>query len=159
MLKHIQVKDVVKDWEYYTLKADACYHRNELRDASKQFCKTVDMLEPWLDKDDKQSWSLVRLFVLSCHNAGHVMGKLKKAKEAEYYYSHAHFRLLSLLSGEVHSKKLIEFTAIELVTTFSTLKSFLLAQNKVELANNIREESLRILEHSALPKDTVVLEV
>ena len=148
MNRQIRFQDVVKYWEYYTLEADACYHRNELKKAGKHFSQTVDLLEPWIEKDDKHICSLVRLFVLSCHNAGHVQNKLNRPKEAEYYYSHAHFRLLSMLSDPARAEKPREGLIDELSTTFRHLKQFLLGQNKRQLAANIREESLRVIQHS-----------
>lgn len=150
MNHHKRFQDVVKDWEYYTLEADACYHRNELKQAGKHFSQTVDLLEPWIEREEKQISSLVRLFVLSCHNAGHVQSRLNKTKEAEYYYSHAHFRLLSMLSDPARGFKPRENILRELGTTFRHLKGFLLGHNKQQLADNIREESLRVIRHTKM---------
>lgn len=158
MNRHVRFQDVVKDWEYYTLEADACYHRNELKQAGKHFSQTVDLLEPWIEREDKHISSLVRLFVLSCHNAGHVQNKLNRPKEAEYYYSHAHFRLLSMLSDPARSGKPRERLVDELATTFRHLKQFLLGQDKSQLATNIREESLRVIQHANVPNGEEVFE-
>ncbi len=158
MGRHVRFQDVVKDWEFYTLEADACYHRNELKQAGKRFCQTVDLLEPWMEKDGKHITSLIRLFVLSCHNAGHVQNRLNRPKEAEYYYSHAHFRLLSLLADPSRGDKPNENLLFELGTTFRHLRQFLLGQNKSHLAANIREESLRVIQHANMSKGTDVLE-
>lgn len=151
MNRHVRFQDVVKDWEYYTLEANACYHRNELKQAGKHFSQTVDLLEPWMERDGKHVPSLVRLFVLSCHNAGHVQDKLNRPKEAEYYYSHAHFRLLSMLSDPARATRPRERLMEELISTFRHLKQFLMGQNKQQLASNIREESLRVIHHANVP--------
>lgn len=158
MKRHTRFQDVVKDWEYYTLEADACYHRNELKQAGKHFSQTVDLLEPWIEKEERHVSSLVRLFVLSCHNAGHVQNKLNRPKEAEYYYSHAHFRLLSMLSDPERTSRPKDGLLDELTTTFRHLRQFLLGQNKRQLAANIREESLRVIHHANMPVNDDVFE-
>ena len=159
MGQQLTVQEVLNRWEFYTLEADACYHRQEYKLASKKFCHTVELLEPWLNKETKELSKVLRLFVLACHNAAHSLAKQGKDKEAEYYYSHAHFRLLSLLSSEPTSRKIIEYAALELVTTFEALKCYLLNQNKYQLADNIKEESIRVLEHTKLPKEVITLEI
>jgi hypothetical protein len=145
MVKQLTVQDVLNRWEFYTLDADACYHRREYKSASKKFCHTVELLEPWLDKENKELPKVMRMFVLSCHNAAHSLAKQGKEKEAEYYYSHAHFRLLSLLGHRKPSNRLIEIAMIELKSTFLHLKRYLLGRKKQELADNIREESVRVV--------------
>jgi len=91
------VTDLLKSWEFYTLKGNACYHQMEYKEACRHFAKSADILEPCLDKQRDCPPDVLRRFVLSCHNAAHSYHQLKHNKEAEYYYSHAHFRLLGLL--------------------------------------------------------------
>ncbi len=148
MCQSQKIQSVFNNWEYYTLAADACYHRAEYKEASQTFCRTVDLLEPWLDRDHKQLWKVMRLFVLSCHNAAHALSKLGRHKEAEYYYSHAHFRLLSFVSHHKNSYSIMEHVLLELRATFSMLTQYLMGKNKQELAENIREESLRVIRQS-----------
>ena len=145
MIKKSTIQNVLNDWEFYTLAADACYHREEYKEASRTFSRTVDLLEPWLEKGGKELWKVMRLFVISCHNAAHSLGKCGRHKEAEYYYSHAHFRLLSLISLHNMPRSLIEPTLVELRSTFLQLSDYLLGKNKIELAANIKEESLRVV--------------
>ncbi len=150
MIQQHRVQDILNQWESYTLEADGYYHRQELKKAGKGFCRTVDLLEPWLDKDHKELQRVMRLFVLSCHNAAHVLAKQGKHKEAEYYYSHAHFRLLSLLgqgSKGQYSKKsmLLDAVLMELRCTFRQLRSYLVCKNKIELAAGVKEESVRVI--------------
>ncbi len=142
------IQTVLNKWEYYTLTADACYHRGEYKEASRTFSHTVDLLEPWLEKEDKQLWKVMRLFVISCHNSAHSMSKFGRHKEAEYYYSHAHFRLLSLISRKNTPRNMVEHTLMELRATFTQLKDYLLGKNKKALADDIREESLRVVRNS-----------
>ena len=145
MIQQQLVQDILNQWESYTLEADGYYHRQELKQASKGFCRTVDLLEPWLDKDHKEFQKVMRLFVLSCHNAGHVLAKQGKHKEAEYYYSHAHFRLLSLLGQSSKRSTLLEAVLMELRCTFKQLKCYLVRKNKTELAAGVKEESVRVI--------------
>ena len=145
MIKKPTIQKVLSEWEFYTLAADACYHREEYKEASRKFCKTVELLEPWLEKESKQLWKTMHLFVISCHNAAHALGKLGRHKEAEYYYSHAHFRLLSLISVQNMPKSIMENALLELRATFLQLTDYLRGKNKLELANNIKEESLRVV--------------
>ncbi len=139
------IQDVLNKWEYYTLQADACYHRGEYKEASRRFSRTVELLEPWLEKEHKQLWKVVRLFVISCHNSAHASSKFGRHKEAEYYYSHAHFRLLSLIAAKQHSGNFMEKTLIELRATFLQLTDYLLGKNKQALAASIKEESVRVV--------------
>ena len=150
MGQQLTVQEVLNRWEFYTLEADACYHRQEYKLASKKFCHTVELLEPWLNKETKELSKVLRLFVLACHNAAHSLTKQGKDKEAEYYYSHAHFRLLSLLGHQSQSNRLMEAAVLELKYTFQHLKRYLLGREKYELANNIREESVRVVRQSYL---------
>ena len=145
MAKKQTIQGVLSDWEFYTLAADACYYREEFKEASRTFSKTVELLEPWLEKESKQLWKIMHLFVISCHNAAHSLGRLGRHKEAEYYYSHAHFRLLSLISLHNMPKGLMEQALLELRATFFQLTDYLLGKNKLELAANIKEESLRVV--------------
>jgi hypothetical protein len=150
MIQQHLVQDILNQWESYTLEADRYYHREELKQASKGFCRTVDLLEPWLDKDHKEFQRVMRLFVLSCHNAAHVLAKQGKHKEAEYYYSHAHFRLLSLLGREPQEhgprrSSLLDSILIELRCTFKQLRTYLVCKNKMELAAGVKEESVRVI--------------
>jgi|GEM_PF-1410212 len=139
------VQDVLNKWEFYTLQADACYHRGEFKEASRQFSHTVELLEPWLEREHKQRWKVVRLFVISCHNSAHASSKFGRHKEAEYYYSHAHFRLLSLIAAKQQSGSFMEKTLMELRATFLQLTDYLLGKNKLELAASIKEESVRVV--------------
>jgi hypothetical protein len=139
------VQDILNQWESSTLEADASYHRQELKLASKQFCKTVDIVEPWLDRDHKESQRVMRFFVLSCHNTAHVLTKQGKHKEAQYYYSHAHFRLLSLIGSFDKPNRFLEGILIELKCTFIQLKSYLIRKNKSDLADDVRSESIRVI--------------
>ncbi len=139
------IQDVLNKWEFYTLQADACYHRGEFKEASQRFSHTVELLEPWLEKENKQLWKVVRLFVISCHNSAHASSKFGREKEAEYYYSHAHFRLLSLISARQYSVNFMERTLQELRATFLQLTDYLLGNNKQELAASIKEESVRVV--------------
>lgn len=145
MLKKLCVKDILNQWESYTLEADGFYRRQEFKFASKGFCRTVDLLEPWLNKDHKQLHKVMRMFVLSCHNAAHALAKQGKHKEAEYYYSHAHFRLLSLLGQKNRRSILLEAVFMELRCTFNQLKSYLVCKNKTELLLGVKEESVRVV--------------
>lgn len=145
MIQANMLQDILNQWESYTLEADAFYHRHELKQASKGFCRTVDLLEPWLDKEHKEMQKVMRLFVLSCHNSAHVLAKQGKHKEAEYYYSHAHFRLLSMLGQSNKRSRLLDGVLLELKCTFKQLKSYLLIKNKYELAANVHEESVRVI--------------
>ena len=145
MIKKSTIQNVLSEWEFYTLAADACYYREEYKEAGRTFCKAVDLLEPWLEKGGKELWKVMRLFVISCHNAAHTLGKYGRHKEAEYYYSHAHFRLLSLISLHKMPLSLMEPTLLELRSTFLQLSDYLLGKNKIELAANIKEESLRVV--------------
>jgi hypothetical protein len=142
------IQKVLSEWEFYTLAADACYYREEYKEASRTFCKTVELLEPWLEKESKQLWKIMHLFVISCHNAAHALGKFGRHKEAEYYYSHAHFRLLSLISIQNMPKSLMESALMELRATFLQLTDYLTGKNKMELAANIKEESLRVVKQN-----------
>ena len=150
MGQQLTVQEVLNRWEFYTLEADACYHRQEYKLASKKFCHTVELLEPWLNKETKELSKVLRLFVLACHNAAHSLAKQGKDKEAEYYYSHAHFRLLSLLGHRNPSNRLMDAAVLELKYTFQHLKRYLLGREKFELADNIREESVRVVRQSDL---------
>ncbi|WP_283789514.1 tetratricopeptide repeat protein (plasmid) [Bermanella sp. WJH001] len=142
------IQDVMKNWESYTLLADSFYHQQQYKQASKVFSKSVEIIEPWLDKDEKELNKVMHLFVLSCHNTAHALNQLGKNKEAEYYYSHAHFRLLSLISRPKRSSRIMENAVYELKTTLKQLKYFLLSMNKDQLAGNIHEESVRVLRKS-----------
>lgn len=148
MGQQLTVQEVLNRWEFYTLEADACYHRQEYKLASKKFCYTVELLEPWLTKDSKEFSKVLRMFVLACHNSAHSMAKQGKDKEAEYYYSHAHFRLLSLLNHKSQSGRLMDAAVMELKYTFQHLRRYLLGREKFELADNIREESVRVVRQS-----------
>ncbi len=139
------IQDVLNQWEYYTLKADASYHRGEYKQASQLFGRSVDLLEPWLEKEDRQLWKVIRLFVIACHNTAHALNKHGRNKEAEYYYSHAHFRLLSLISGNQYPKSFMEKALQELRSTFLQLSGYLLRANKIELAASVKEESIRVV--------------
>jgi hypothetical protein len=145
MIQQRVVQDILNQWESSTLEADASYHRQELKLASKQFCKTVDIVEPWLDRDHKERQRVMRFFVLSCHNAAHVLSRQGKHKEAEYYYSHAHFRLLSLIGSHDKPSRLLEGILIELKCTFTQLKCYLIRKNKPDLADDVRSESVRVI--------------
>lgn len=140
-----QLEQVLKEWELTTLEADRCYHRQDYKKASKLFCHCVSLLEPWLEQNHKDTAKILRLFVLSCHNSAHALGTWGRHKEAEYYYSHAHFRLLSFISHHKRRSLPLEMAVVELKGTFSQLKRYLLAKNKVELADNIKEESMRVV--------------
>ncbi|MGR6874473.1 hypothetical protein ACU6U9_19745 [Pseudomonas sp. HK3] len=142
------IQDVMRDWESYTLLADNFYHQQEYKQASKVFSKSVELIEPWLDKDEKEVTKVMHLFVLSCHNTAHALNQSGKNKEAEYYYSHAHFRLLSLISRPKRSARIMENALYEIKTTLNQLRYFLLAMNKGQLAGNIQEESIRVLRKS-----------
>ncbi|MFT6153578.1 MAG: hypothetical protein ACJAYK_001296 [Crocinitomicaceae bacterium] len=145
MIQQRRVQDILNQWETSTLEADASYHRQELKLASKQFCKTVDIVEPWLDREHKERQRIMRFFVLSCHNAAHVLSKQGKHKEAEYYYSHAHFRLLSLIGSYEKPNRLLDGILIELKCTFTQLKCYLIRKDKCALADDVRSESVRII--------------
>jgi hypothetical protein len=145
MIQQHTVQNILNLWETSTLEADASYHRQELKLASKQFCKTVDIVEPWLDREHKERQRIMRFFVLSCHNAAHVLSKQGKHKEAEYYYSHAHFRLLSLIGRYEKSNRLLDGVLIELKCTFTQLRCYLVRKDKCELAEDVRSESVRVL--------------
>ena len=150
-MKHVKnIQEVLKEWEAFTLQADRLYHQQEFKRASKGFSKSVDLIEPWLDKGGRDLNTIMHLFVLSCHNTAHSLHQLGRKKEAEYYYSHAHFRLLSLVSQPKPSSKLLEHAVLEIKTTFKQLKLFLETMNKKQLAGNIQEESLRVLRQSYL---------
>jgi len=142
------IQDVMKDWESYTLLAGDLYHQQQYKQASKTFSKSVDLIEPWLEKEEKDVNKVIHLFVLSCHNTAHALSQSGRKKEAEYYYSHAHFRLLSLISRPKRSARIMENAIYELKTTLSQLKHFLLTMNKQQLAGNIHEESVRVLRQS-----------
>jgi len=142
------IQDVMKDWESYTLRADELYHQQQYKSASKTFSKSVDLIEPWLERDEKDANKVMHLFVLSCHNTAHAFSQSGRSKEAEYYYSHAHFRLLSLISRPKRSARIMENALFELKTTLSQLKYFLMAMNKQQLSGNIQEESIRVLRQS-----------
>lgn len=148
-MKHFKnIQEVLNEWEAFTLQADRLYHQQEYKKASKAFSKSVDLIEPWLDKGGRDLNTVMHLFVLSCHNTAHALHQSGKRKEAEYYYSHAHFRLLSLVSQPKPSSKMLEHAVLEIKTTFKQLKYFLDAMNKTQLAGNIKEESLRVLRQS-----------
>jgi hypothetical protein len=142
------IEDVLNKWEFHTLQGDGCYHRGEFKAASHSFGLTVDLLEPWLEKEHKQLWKVVRLFVISCHNSAHACSKYGRHKEAEYYYSYAHFRLLSLISSCRYSRKAMEKTLSELRATFLQLTKYLLDKGKITLAASIKEESVRVVQLS-----------
>ncbi|GAA6133708.1 hypothetical protein NBRC116188_04970 [Oceaniserpentilla sp. 4NH20-0058] len=142
------IQEVLQDWESHTLNADQLYHQKEFKKASKGFAKSVDIIEPWLERGDKELNTILHLFVLSCHNTAHALYKQGKKKEAEYYYSHAHFRLLSLVSQPKPSSKVLELAVLEIKATFNQLKTFLESMNKSQLAGNIKEESQRVLRQS-----------
>ncbi len=108
MPKKQTIQHVLNKWEAYTLMADACYHRGEYKEASRTFGQAVEIIEPWLEKGDKQLCTVMRLFVIACHNSAHSMSKFGQHKEAEYYYSHAHFRLLSLVSRRNNQRNMVE---------------------------------------------------
>ncbi len=141
------IQDALNQWEYYTLKADSRYHQGEYKQASQLFSRSVDLLEPWIEKESegKQLWKVIRLFVIACHNTGHALNRHGRHKEAEYYYSHAHFRLLSLISGNQYPKRFMEKALHELRSTFLQLSDFLLRENKIELAASVKEESIRVV--------------
>lgn len=139
------LQQVLNKWEFYTLEGDAYYHQQDYKQASKLFTKCVSLLEPWLEKEHKQAAKVLRLFVLSCHNSAHALSKWGHHKDAEYYYSHAHFRLLSFISHTKPRALILEMAITELKGTFAQLKQYLLDKNKVELAGNIKEESMRVV--------------
>lgn len=145
MIRQSKLQHILDQWESSTLEADAYYYKDDLHKAGKTFCRTVDLLEPWLDKEYSDKSRVVRLFVLSCHNAAHVLSKQNKHKEAEYYYSHAHFRLLSLLNVGSNKSRLLESLLMELKYTFKQLKVYLTGKDKAELAVSVREESIRVM--------------
>jgi len=141
---------VLNQWEFYTLKADRSYHSGDWNDAAKDFVRTVELLEPWLWNDPREKSKVVRFFVLACHNTAHVMGKLGREKEAEYYLSHAHFTLLALLGGteravSLHVPSLIQVVLMELKLTLNQLALYLRARNKFALCESIQEESHRVI--------------
>lgn len=142
------IQDVMKDWESYTLMADKFYHQQEYKQASKVFSKSVELIEPWLEREEKEVNKVMHLFVLSCHNTAHALNQSGRNKEAEYYYSHAHFRLLSLISRPKRSARIMENAVYELKATLNQLRVFLLSMNKSQLAGNIHEESVRVLRQS-----------
>ena len=140
-------------WEFYTLKADRSYHAGELNQAAKEFAKTVELLEPWLWNDPRSKSRIVRFFVLACHNTAHVMSKLGREREAEYYLSHAHFSLLGLLGAaqrpsSKHLPNLIRIVLIELKLTLNQLSGHLKSRNKLALCESIQEESERVIRQS-----------
>lgn len=137
-------------WESHTLSADRYYHHGNYKKASQSFSQSVDLIEPWLEKEDKELKTVIHLFVLSCHNTAHALHQIGRKKEAEYYYSHAHFRLLSLISQPRRPNKLMDVVVYELKCTLNQLTSFLKGMNKTQLAGNIREESVRVLRQSYL---------
>jgi len=147
MIQHQMVQDILNQWESDTLEADSFYYRKEFKKAGKAFCRTVELLEPWLEKDHKERKRILRFFVLSCHNAAHVLSKQGKHKEAEYYYSHAHFRMLSLLGqcSKPGPSRLLDVVLLELRCTFNQLRSHLVGKNKMELAADVKEESVRVI--------------
>lgn len=148
MKHHKNIQEVLKEWESQTLLADDYYHQDDYKKASKAFSKSVEVIEPWLEKGDKDINKVMHLFVLSCHNTAHALHRLGRKKEAEYYYSHAHFRLLSLVSQPKPSSRLLELAVLEIKTTFKQLTYFLESMNKRQLAGNIQEESIRVLRQS-----------
>ena len=142
------IQEVLKLWESYTLKANELYHQQDFKQATKVFSKTVEIIEPWLEKENRDLNTVMHLFVLACHNTAHSSYQMGRKKEAEFYYSHAHFRLLSLVSQPKPSPKLLEHAVIEIKSTFRQLKMFLDLMNKKQLAGNIQEESMRVLRTS-----------
>ena len=142
------IQEVFKLWESYTLKANELYHKGEYKQATKGFSKSVELIEPWLEKETREMKTVMHLFVLSCHNTAHSSYQQGRKKEAEFYYSHAHFRLLSLVSQPKPSSKLLEQAVLEIKATFKQLKAFLVSMNKKQLAGNIQEESMRVLRAS-----------
>ena len=145
MRHQTDVDEIINQWEFYTLEADGRYHQNDLGLASKGFCRTVELLEPWLDKDHKETKKVIRFFVLSCHNAAHVMSKRGKHREAEYYYSHAHFRLLSMFGQDQKSGSRLDSILLELKCTYLQLQQYLVKKDKRELALSIKDESIRVI--------------
>lgn len=144
------IQDVFQLWESQTLFADGYYHQGQYKKASKVFSQSVDLIEPWLEKEDKELKTVIHLFVLSCHNTAHALYQSDRKKDAEYYYSHAHFRLLSLISQPRRSNKIMEIVMFELKNTLHQLTTFLTGLNKSQLAGNIKEESVRVLRQSYL---------
>lgn len=137
------LEECFKAWEFYTLKGNACYHRGELKPACKAFAKSVDLLEGCLDQYDLSQPELIRRFVLACHNTAHCYNKMNSVKEAEYFYSHAHFRLLSMLHSRRHS--MFDVLLKELKITFKQLRIYLKGKQKHQLADSIHEESVRVV--------------
>jgi len=64
-------------------------------------------------------------------------------KEAEYFYSHAHFRLLSMLHSRRHS--MLDVLLKELKINFKQLRVYLKGKHKHQLADSIQEESVRVV--------------
>jgi len=148
-MKHPKnIQDVLTLWESYTLKANEFYHRGEFKQATRVFSKTVDLIEPWLQKETRELHRVMHLFVLSCHNTAHSSYQMGRKKEAEFYYSHAHFRLLSLVSQPKLPSKFLEQAVNEIKSTFKQLKAYLDSMNKKQLAGNIQEESMRVIRAS-----------
>ena len=142
------IQEVMKNWESYTLLADSFYHQEQSKQASKVFSKRVEIIEPWLDREEKDMNKIMHLFVLSCHNTAHALNQQGKNKDDEYYYSHAHFRLLRFISRPKRSVRILENALYDLKTTLKHLKYFFLTMNKDQLAGNIHEESVRVLRKS-----------
>jgi hypothetical protein len=146
MEHHKQVEIILQEWERLTLQGNEYFQRHVWGDAYRCFEQSMQLVDPGLTNSGKrQQWRMLRLFVLSCQNTAHVAEKMGRDKDAEHYFSHAHFSLLSLISYPATARDLCQRALLEISASQSALEDFLRRKGKQSLMQSIREETDRVI--------------
>lgn len=146
MAHHKQLDSILQEWERLTLTGNTHFQQHAWREAYRCYMHSMELVETYLQRDPhRQAWRLVRFFVLACQNTAHVAEKMGKERDAEHYFSHAHFVLLSLINFSQTQVSIRQQALLEITSSLAALREFLLRKGKYRLVESIQEETERVL--------------
>lgn len=158
MEHHKQVEAILQGWERLTLQGNEHFQRHAWRDAYRCFGQSMQLVDPGLvNAGKRQQWRMLRLFVLSCQNTAHVAEKMGRDRDAEHYFSHAHFCLLSLITSPSTPQNLRQRALLEVTASQAALEDFLRRKGKESLLISIREETGRVILQQGMPYTSQII--